>query len=100
MHRNEEGWRLKVLECVGTVGEGVVLARGQLEDGTEDGRMIRLVLPGAGKSGRAMDGGVVVGGVVRVKAPTWDIVLGDEGSKDGGEQWMVAADWQVISGNR
>jgi hypothetical protein len=79
----ENLWRVRVLESNGAVSESIVLAKGVIE-----GREVKIILPGAGKSKSGV--GVAVGDVVGIKPPTWEVVL-------DGEAWVVAADWRTMN---
>jgi hypothetical protein len=73
------------LESTGVANEGVVLVKG-----VADGRLVKMLLPGAGKSKSV--GTVSVGDTVVIKPPTWDVPV-------EGEMWVTAADWQVLRDN-
>jgi hypothetical protein len=81
----DDMWRVRVMESIGAANEGVVLVKGTVE-----GREVRMMLPGAGKSKHV--GTITVGMSVGIKPPTWEVPL-------DGEMWVVAADWQVLRDN-
>lgn len=71
-------WRVRILER--TEGAGVVLVRG-----IWDGREVRLLLPDEGGRG----GDVKVGGLLGIRAPTWEVEVERVG-------WVVAPDWRGV----
>ena len=74
---------VRVIETMGSVKDGMILVTGQFE-----GRVLRLLLPTAGKN-RSVDV-VADGGLLALKSLTWDVDI-------AGEKWIVGVDWEIIS---
>jgi hypothetical protein len=77
---------IRVLETTGSVKDGVVLIRGEI-----DGREVRLVLPGQGKKRGSPDNDLKMGDVVGIGHVRWDVEI-------GGEVWVVCVEWRAVEG--
>ncbi|KAI7086301.1 hypothetical protein KC356_g5117 [Hortaea werneckii] len=74
--------RLKVEELV---GQGPYTAKGRTMDGTATNILLARALDTTGDSRVS----VVVGHVVGIRAPSWQVEI-------EGQMWMVAVDWKII----
>lgn len=77
---------VRVLEISGSVRNGMVLVRGQI-----DGREVKLILPGQGKKKVSPDNHLKAGDVVGIGHIRWDMEI-------AGEVWLTCVEWKAVEG--